>query len=178
MFCISASSSYNPGSFVLQFLPAPLPSVFCSVQITRRFLIYGLEKGKLIRAKDWLQSLFKWVFLLSCLNVPSVSFFVVDSLLISKHCLNACSEKTGVNVTSSELLEKLNGLNSDHSLHSNLQPFSISFFILSDCICIQAYTYTFWCDIQNCMLYACIYLTNCINDIHCIRYPHSALLYS
>lgn len=65
-----------------------------------------------------------------------MNFFIVDSFLISKHCLNVCSEKTRVNVISSELLEKLNGLNSDHSLHSNLQMFSISFFILSDCIYI------------------------------------------
>lgn len=78
----------------------------------------------------------KWVILLSCLDVLSVSFSSVDSFLINKHCLNVCSEKTRVNGISAELLEKLNGLNSDHSLHSNLQPFSISFIFLSDYIYI------------------------------------------
>lgn len=83
----------------------------------------------------------KWVILLSCLDVPSVSFSSVDSFRQCLFIKNVCSEKTHINGISSELLEKLNGLNSDHSLHSNLQPFSISFIFLSDYIYIKVYVF-------------------------------------
>lgn len=125
----------NPKSLFCSFcLPVYLQY---SVQgaITRQFLIYGLERGTLIWAKDWLWSLVKmgsFTYLFERAHCELFQFW----FLFDKQTLCKWSEKTRVNVISSELLEKLNGLNLDthFTLTCSHFPFLSSF-------CLIAFTY-------------------------------------